>query len=472
MKRSFLVEPVVALYAFSCFLFFPVQQQFVYRRLWEQLTNTSYPITENSSSCASNGSSNHSKDFEEVQRQASYFSLYSELLSLIPSLIVTILLVTYSDRAGRKMAIIPPLFGTLLYILTYLIVSYFELDVYILIGASLLSSLFGGFGTFLGGIFAYIADLCETDRERTLRMTGVEMIIGLFSGGAAISTGYFLAATGFNYPFITSALCLCLNILYAIFFLEESRPRDSRVLEESSEHSALMQAVCGFYFLLSEASCKGKAVLILMILIFTTLSFANSGGLSMVTLYELNEPLCWSEILIGYGVALSTTVFLASYVGVRAFTHCGVSPLVIILLGILSVMAGMVMSAFAKTTLMMFLVRVPLLLSVMPFPVLRSMMSKIVSSSQQGALFACVSFMQSLTSNISSAIFSYVYAHTVAWYSGFSFLLGAILCLVPLGLLGALAFIGVDVPETKQNQEEANPVEGEDGTSEHSPLLG
>lgn len=469
--KSFLVEPVVALYAFSCFLFFPVGQQYVYRRLWEQLTNTSYPITENSSSCGSNGSSRHSRDFEEVQRQASYFSLYSELLSLIPSLIVTILLVTYSDRGGRKMAILPPLFGTLLYILTYLVVSYFELDVYILIGASLLSSLFGGFGTFLGGIFAYIADLCETDRERTLRMTGVEMIIGLFSGGAAISTGYFLAATGFNYPFVTSALCLCLNIIYVIFFLEESRPRDSRVLDGSSRSSARRDIVCGFFFILSLGTCKAKTVLTLMILIFTSLSFANSGGLSMVTLYELNEPLCWSEILIGYGVALSTTVFLASYVGVRAFTYCGVSQLVIVLLGILSVMAGMIMSAFAKTTLMMFLVRVPLLLSVMPFPVLRSMMSKIVSSSQQGALFACVSFMQSLTSNISSAIFSYVYAHTVAWYSGFSFLLGAGLCLIPLGLLGVLAFVGVDVPEMKQNPEEENPVEDEGDDDERSPLL-
>lgn len=66
MKGLFLVEPVVALYAFSTFLIYPLVQQYVYRRFWQQLTNTSYPIS-GASSCAANSSNQSSSD--EVSSQ-------------------------------------------------------------------------------------------------------------------------------------------------------------------------------------------------------------------------------------------------------------------------------------------------------------------------------------------------------------------------------------------------------------------
>lgn len=468
MKGLFLVEPVVALYAFSSFLIYPLVQQYVYRRLWQELTNTTYPISDNASRCDDPSSSNHSSYHKEVQRQASLFSLYTELFSTIPSLVVTLMLVAYSDRGGRKITIIMPLIGTLIYTSTFLAVSYFELNIYLLIGSSIVSSLFGGLGTFLGGCFAYIADLCEDGSQKTLRMAGVDMMIGLLSGVASISTGYFLRAAGFNWPFLTSALCQCLILLYAIFILEETvkkPPADAVILDGSPQRSATKQMIYGVYHMFAGASRRSKTSLLLLILIFTSFSFAYVGGISMITLYELNEPLCWTEILIGYGSALSTTVFLTSFVGVTAFTYCGVPQLLIVLMGILSVVAGMVLLAFAKTTLLMFVVRVPMLLSIMPFPVLRSMISKIVSKSEQGALFACLSFLESLTSNVSSAVFNSVYAATVGWFPGFTFLLSAGFCVIPLSVLGVVGLIGVDVAEEAKKPEsvsgDEDPVEDE-----------
>ena len=65
MKGLYLVEPVVALYAFSSFLIYPLVQQYVYRRLWQDLTNTSYPISDDTSRCAAaNDSGNHSSYHE------------------------------------------------------------------------------------------------------------------------------------------------------------------------------------------------------------------------------------------------------------------------------------------------------------------------------------------------------------------------------------------------------------------------
>lgn len=62
MKGLYLVEPVVALYAFSSFLMYPLIQQYVYRRLWQGLTNSSFPASDNISRCvetSSNQSSHH-----------------------------------------------------------------------------------------------------------------------------------------------------------------------------------------------------------------------------------------------------------------------------------------------------------------------------------------------------------------------------------------------------------------------------
>ena len=53
-----------------------------------------------------------------------------------------------------------------------------------------------------------------------------------------------------------------------------------------------------------------------------------------------------------------------------------------------------------------------------------------------GALFACLSFLENLTSNASAAVFNSVYAATVKWYSGFIFLLSGGLCVIPLAIVG------------------------------------
>ncbi|KAM8898016.1 LOW QUALITY PROTEIN: lysosomal proton-coupled steroid conjugate and bile acid symporter SLC46A3 [Spinachia spinachia] len=476
MARIFLVEPLVALYAFSVFLLFPLAQQYVYRRFWVEVTGAPYPISDNTSRCLENINSSSSSSsaatsyHEEVQKLASRFSTYSVISSTIPSLIVTLLLVTYSDRGGRKIAIVMPLIGSIIYTLGLLAVSYFELNVYLLILASFSSSLFGGLGTFLGGVFAYIADLTKGDREKTLRMGGVETMIGLFSGAAAICTGYFLKAAGFNWPFLTSAIFQGLNLVYAIFVLKESvtaAPTDSVLLNGSPRRSGWKQIVYGVYDMFTRASRRGQKMLVLLTIIFISFAIAYISALPLVTLYELNKPLCWDEILIGYGAALSTTAFITSYLGLTVLTCCRVPQLVIVVLGILSAISGLIVLAFARTTVLMFIVRGPMLLAMMPFPVLRAMLSKMVSKSEQGALFAAISFLENLTTNVATAFFNGIYSATLDWFPGFLFLLSAGLCTIPLIFVGLVSWMGVDGAEEVVVQEavEEDLVEDQEGHS-------
>ncbi|XP_033864489.3 lysosomal proton-coupled steroid conjugate and bile acid symporter SLC46A3 isoform X1 [Acipenser ruthenus] len=448
MKRLFFVEPVVAIYAFAYFMASPLLQQFVYRRLWEELTNSSYPGSENSSDCTPN-KSNVTSGQEVVQKAASIFFLYTDLFSLIPSLLVTLILVARSDRRGRKMTILLPLIGATVSSLAYFFVSFFTLNLYLLLVASFVSSLFGGFGTLLGGCFSYVADLCDNAKQKNIRMALVDMVIGLLSGIASLSTGYFLREMGFNWPFLTTAVLHCLNIIYVIFFLEETVKTPAISHLQGPDPSPLKQLFFGVYLLFAASSAKRNTIFIILLLAFSFYNFANIGGLSIFILYELNTPLCWSEILIGYGSALSTLIFLTSFAGVSLLSFC-LDDIYIVLIGLLSVMSGMLMTAFAKTTLLMFLVRLPLLFAVMPAPVLRSMMSKIVLDSEQGALFACIAFVENLSGTVSFAVFNSIYAATVSSFSGFSFLLAAGLSLIPLGLMGIMFFLRPQVTQETQ----------------------
>lgn len=290
---------------------------------------------------------------QDVQKAASLFSMYSEIFSMIPNLLVTLALVAYSDQRGRKITIISPLIGSLVYCLCFLAVSIFELNLYLLIAASILSSLFGGIGTILGGCFSYVADLSEDGKQKMLRMAGLDMMLGLLSGVALISTGYFIHAAGFNWPFFTAAMFHLVNLVYAVFILEESRVVDSTDYPETNTNT-LQKLTLGIYHLFAQGSKRRNCLLALLIIIFCSFSFVNFGGLSLVTLYELNKPLCWNEILIGYGSALSTAVFAVSFVGLYVLSRC-LSDTTIIFIGIVSVFVGFMMMAFVKTTLLMFL---------------------------------------------------------------------------------------------------------------------
>ncbi|KAJ8384580.1 hypothetical protein AAFF_G00200170 [Aldrovandia affinis] len=458
MKKLYLVEPVVGVYAFAMFMTYPLLQQYIYRRLWEQLTGSPYPSNQNVSHCEEDNG-NLSRQHDAVQREASLFFLYTELCYLFPSLVMSLLLVTFSDHLGRKLAIALPLAGDFLFAFSYFLVSHFSLNLHFLLGTSFAAGLLGGPASLVGGSFAYVADVCGTGGRKTVRMAALDTLLGVLSGLASLCTGFFIRAVGFSWPFLTASLLHLLNLAYVLCLLRETVGVGAGATDGGgwrSTREALKGRIQGVYLLFAASPCRKNALLLLLTLLaFAFYKAAKMGGLSLFILYELNTPLCWSEVLVGYGSALSTVVYMASFAGVYVLSLC-LHDAYIVLLGLLSVAAGMVMATFAKTTLLMFLVRLPLLFSIMPAPVLRSMMSKMVLSSEQGAVFACMSFVEMLSVGLALIVFSSTYASTVSWFSGFSFLLASGLTLIPMALIGWVLCLELDVDG------EAQALTGED----------
>ncbi|XP_053168054.1 solute carrier family 46 member 3 isoform X2 [Hemicordylus capensis] len=460
-KKNLVVEPVLALYMFAYNLSSPLVQQYVYRRLWAELVNSSFVDNHNVSHCALNQSDPTYLKQKEVQETASLFAMKMNLSGSVLSILIAIILVGNGDRCGHKLSLLLPLVGSLVSSIFLSVMANYSLPLPLLFAVTFICGIFGSLATFFGGAFSFIVSLCKTQREKTIRIAVVDMIFGLMSGFAGLSSGYILKQIGFVWTFAMISLFHLVNIFYCTCFLDDTVQQSE--FRPQSLKEGLKETFSGVYLLFKSASCKKRTLIILLLCTFVTYFFTIIGGISLYTLYELNAPLCWNEIYVGYGSATSTIISLTSFLGIAVLSQC-LKDIYLVVIGILSYIGGSVMSAFATTTLLMFLANVPSVLCFMPIPVLRAMLSKVVLPQEQGAVFACIACLEVVIGTIALTVFDSIYAVTVAWFPGFSFLLSAGLCIVPLCLLRVTGAHMVN-EQSLHTEVQCNSLQGKDSPS-------
>ncbi|XP_023386452.1 solute carrier family 46 member 3 [Pteropus vampyrus] len=381
--KLFFVEPAICLSTFALTLTSPLTTQYVYRRIWEDSGNYSMASASNVSDCDKNKSSPIFAFQEEVQKKMSLFNLQIDISGLIPGLVSTFILLSHSDRRGRKFPLILCSAGALATSIWLCLLSYFAFPFQLLIASTFFGALCGNSITFFGACFAYIVDQCKEEKHRTIRIALTDFLLGLVTGLTGLSSGYFIRELGFVWSFFVTTVVLTVNLIYIVFFLGESR-------EESPFQNVSVSCYEGFknlfyrtYMLFKNASGERRSLLCLLLFTTMTYFFMIVGVSPIFILYELDSPLCWNEVLIGYGSALGSASFLTSFLGIWIFSYC-MEDVYLAIMGTLTTMAGMAMTAFAKTTWMMLLVRLPFLFTFVPLSVLRSMMSKVVHSTEIG----------------------------------------------------------------------------------------
>ncbi|KAI6056088.1 lysosomal proton-coupled steroid conjugate and bile acid symporter SLC46A3 [Marmota monax] len=439
MKISY-VEPAILLNSFALSLISPLTTQYLYRRIWEETSNYSFALDNNISECDKNKSSPIFAVQKEVQEKVSLFSLQMEISGLIPGLLSTFILLSSSDRHGRKFPMILSSVGALATSIWIYLLSYFAFPFQLLIASTFIGAFCGNYTTFYGACFAYIVDQCKESKQKTIRIAIIDFMLGLVTGLTGLSSGYFIRELGFVWSFLIIAIVLTVNLTYILFLLDNPT-------KESSTQNVTISCSEGFkdlfyrtYILFKNASGKQRLLLCLLLFTMITFFFVISGISPVFILYELGPPLCWNEIFIGYGSALSSISFLSSFLGIWLFSYC-MEDIHMAVIGIFTTIAGMATAAFARTTLMMFLVRVPFLFTIMPLSALRSMLSKVVRPTEQGTLFACIAFLETLGGVTAVSAFNGIYSATVAWYPGFTFLLSAGLLFIPVISLWAVKCI-------------------------------
>ncbi|KGL93421.1 Proton-coupled folate transporter, partial [Charadrius vociferus] len=320
---------------------------------------------------------------QEVEALVARWNLCINLGGFFVGLFSVTLFGPWSDSVGRRPTLVLPAVGMALQAAVYLLVMYLQLHVaYFLLGR-LLSGLLGDYNLILASCFAYLV----------------------------------LAAS------LAAAL-------YAAFCLQESvkPPKPAKLLTLGH-----YKAVYRLYTAPERSSSRRK--LALYSLAFFLLVTVHFGAKDLFVLYELGSPLCWAADLIGYGSAASYLAYLGSLGGLRLLQLC-LEDTWVAEIGVISNISGLVVISLATTTPLMFTGYGILFLSMAATPVIRAKLSKLVSETEQGALFASVACVEGLCSLVATGVFNSLYPATLHFMRGFPFLFGAIILLIPAAIIG------------------------------------
>nr|XP_057936116.1 proton-coupled folate transporter [Doryrhamphus excisus] len=424
------VEPVMFLSVFAVVLQAPLSTQYLWDRISEDLGY-------NASKRPACGNSSAETDplQKEVETLTAHWNLYISLAGFSVGLLVVPLLGSWSDFAGRRPVLIIPNLGLAAQVVVYLVVMYLKLPVVYFLVGRLLSGLLGDFNAVLAACFAYVADTSDR-RTRTFRVAILEACIGLSGMFASIIGGHWRRTQGYINPFWLALATSLASALYAFLFVPESVVKDPSVKLLSPRHHKAV-----WYIFSTGGSEDGgrfqRCKLWLYMLCFFLVVTVHTGSRDLFVLYELSPPLCWGPTLIGYGSAALHLAYLSSLLGLKVMQYCLEDSWVAVI-GLASNIAGLVVVVVANTTQLMFAGYGLLLFFVASTPVLRSKLSKLVSQSEQGALFSSVACVESLCFLVGSGLFNALYPATLHFMKGFAFLFAAIILLIPAGIIGRL----------------------------------
>lgn len=320
-----------------------------------------------------------------------------------------------SDQYGRRPILLISLLG-------------FALDYLLLAAAPSIGCLFAGriiaglTGASISTASAYIADI-STDETRTKNFGLIGAAFGLgFIIGPVI--GGVLGHYGARIPFyVASVLCL-LNFLYGYFILPESLDKNKRRPFDWRRANP----IGSLKFLAKHP--KISSLVIALILVYIGLQAVQSNW-HFFTMYQFN----WSERTVGLSLAvLGLLLGLVQGVLIR-WTAPKLGEQKSIYSGLIFYALGLLLFSFASEGWMMLVFLIPYSLGGICGPSLQSMISKSISSNQQGELQGALTSLVSATSIIGPPIMTnlfYYFTHDEApfKFSGAPFLLASVLMIV------------------------------------------
>ena len=156
-----IIEPLVVLFAFFLNLLYVLMPQYIERREWEKLMgNETYP--ESSNSCDSNANSTNGDikgNLTLAGSATSYFTLQYTLAGCLPAILAVMFLGPFSDKAGRRYALLSAATGQMLGTLIIVLIVYFSLPMELLLVGSFIMGCSGHWYTFFAAAMAYINDV-------------------------------------------------------------------------------------------------------------------------------------------------------------------------------------------------------------------------------------------------------------------------------------------------------------------------
>ncbi|XP_067681740.1 proton-coupled folate transporter-like [Haliotis asinina] len=430
------VEPVLFLYMIGSFLTYPTFQAFVFDKICIDSYNDTF--------CSSlqNKTFQEDRKTEEdfVQTLTSHWILKKNVVELVIScFMVVFILGPWGDRVSRKLPVIVPCCGALLASIIYMIMSIFPSikEEYMYIGFAL-NGLSGAYTGLLMSVYSYVTHIADPS-TKTMRVGILESMSFLAGTVGVFISGVMLDNTSFIFVFAFISGSFFLGMLYAIIRLESI----------SANTTPEGEGICDCWFLASikeSGRCvmkkrqeKRTLYIFLLLVIFIVLNLGTSCEIDVLFLYTRRAPLSWSSTMFGYYKGLEN--FTRSIVLVTVLPLCRkMRDTSLGLWGLASKIIGLIIIGISQWTWLLFLVAIFAMFQGFPAAVVRSLMSSMVSQSEQGRLFGVVAAVESIGSLLASLLFNELYPVSLGFFPGFSFLLAAGLCVIGAAIMLWLHF--------------------------------
>ncbi|KAH9519662.1 hypothetical protein Btru_003271 [Bulinus truncatus] len=423
------VEPVLFLYMFSSFLYYPTLQALVFHKVCLHSYNSTF--------CESleynkTFKDDHKNENDDVTSETSYWILKINLSLTLPSFFMVIFFLgSFGDVSGRKLPVILPCIGAFAAYLSGLLNAVYESAslYYILIGP-LLNGLSGGYIACLMAVYSYIGHIASND-TKLIRMGIVEAMVYVAGTIGVFVSGIMIDNQGYIFTF--SAMCIAVGIalLFSVFWLDNVSTPTELQLEQSCCWMMLRFLRESFQCIVSHRSGRVVGSIVLQIVALNLLMLCTTGDMDIAMLY-MRKTLNFSPTTFGYFKGLD--YFLRGLI-MLTFTpfmrhKMKVKDLPLVMLGLLSYAIEFIITGAARTQWLIFLAVVVGMFKGIPSAGLRATMSSLVTTQEQGRLFGIIAATESITALLSSLLFNELYPATYNWYPGFCYMLAAGLLVV------------------------------------------
>lgn len=421
-SRSFLVEVVVLLFHVCMSLVEPAVKIHIYETLCRTLNFTS---------CSSLPVNAELED--AVQSAAARWVVYAKLTRYLPALVLCLFCGAWSDNIGRKVPMLFPLVGTLLSTLVYLISYADGVDALVtVVAGTLVAGLCGDVGVMTMAVYSYVVDVTEKE-ERTRRLGRLVAMIyfGQFVGSLLVAVLVQVASV--HSIFVTAATVCCLNIVAVVTLLQESLPETTRtVVVCRPEYVAQTVRVVARR---RPGSQRSHVLLIVAAIVLNQACLA--GEVDVTMFFVRHRPLQWTSAYYSYYVAGG---YLFSSVGAVVLLPLLASRYRIDDFSIMMAALGfkvvqVTWTSFAIETWMVYGGLPFMTVSATLVPALKSSLSKLLQEREIGKIFGLSSFGETLCTFLGAMVYPNIYAVTVHWFNGLSFIVEALVYVVIFGVV-------------------------------------
>lgn len=392
------------------------------------------------SECLYNTSNSTVED--AVQVHATNANMFIILADTFPGIMMSILMGAYSDRRGRKLPIIAPILGYILSSALFVAFTYYEeTPAAYLCLAVLPRALGGGLIAFNSSCLSYVSDI-STKERRTERVAMVEAALFLGTPIGTIVGGYLSTPSLIMYAYV---LGIGLDVIVCIYLALVIRNPSSvtgsscNVREHLHDFFDLGNVKLTLSTVFKKRSNDGRKHLLLLLATLFPHLVAFFGSASVMYLF-VRLKYSWDILTYSYfsafticAVAVGLVLTLVIFV---RWLH--VSDLWLAIGGTLCGLIYNLAVTFSVSSTTLCLAVIPAAFSSIGMLSIRSMISKLVPSEEQGKVFSVSASLDALAPIVTSVGYSQLYTATLVTFPEACFVLSAVVLIIPLILLAIL----------------------------------